>query len=581
MSAAHYLEAAHSLEAAKPTADRLSSLELRRLAADQYLGSGHFESGLPILAELCRSQGIPFPRTPTEALIRERWGRMRAHLSGLGRRLESVDAGARVTDRDELFRLDLCLSAGFGISLADAVLGSYFASAFLLRAPKAGDTPRLVMAAAGELVSSAASGGSGIRRAKRLLKLVEPLSKRVGDLDVEAAVLSLRGLMHWFAGEWASTHACTTRALELYRESSKGLGWPRSTANIFALSGLCLLGEWRNLERQLPALVSEARDRGDDFGAVGMRLMPYSYVVDLLNDRPDLGEARIQETLAWWKPAGDTAFHIQHCDAMFGRVDLALYDGQPRLALTTIEKAWPRLDETHQLHYQVTRVFAHALRARAALAHASSAETDRGPMLRGTLRDISAIEGEKLAWASGWALLLRAGVAAVTKERRSALGLLDRAVDALEAADMPQYASAARWRSAGLQGKTPEPDALMAKERVQRPDRLANMLRQDSLPIGGATPRAPPDRLRPSGKSSTREGAPRACRGPYAERTAPFSTPVAWPRDCSGAHGSFPQGHRRTSRALAREARRPRDRASSGADRIRPWTQCSPGCPKG
>jgi hypothetical protein len=366
--------------------------------------------------------------------------------------------------------------------MADGILGSYFAASFLLLALRNGDPMRIAMAAAGELVSSAAAGARGFEKSKRLRPLVEALADDTGDIDVRAAVRTMSGVMYWFAGDWKRTSDYCQEALQLFRESSTALGWDRSTASIFWLSGLCLRGDWLRLGEQLPRLIEDAEERGDRYGEVGLRLMTYSYVVHLASDQPGRASTEIDGAEHRWRFAGADAFHVQHCDALFGRVDVALYEGKASQALQLIRDGWRRLQQSLLLHFQVTRVFAHALRARAALAACGSHPEGSRPhaeLLGAARRDIRRIEREQLAWSSGWVSLLRAGLTAEQGDRRAALGHLHEADGRLEDAHMPQFRAAAQYWTTVIRGG--RPDAALVgswwgSQQIANPGRLARML---------------------------------------------------------------------------------------------------------
>jgi hypothetical protein len=85
-SAGEYLIAAER-------ADGIEQLELRRHAVDQFLRSGHLDQGRPILAQLCRALGVPFPSNAYTAFLRERVGRGRIVFSRLEQRLATAGGG--------------------------------------------------------------------------------------------------------------------------------------------------------------------------------------------------------------------------------------------------------------------------------------------------------------------------------------------------------------------------------------------------------------------------------------------------------------------------------------------------------
>ncbi|MGH9392452.1 MAG: ATP-binding protein, partial [Vicinamibacteria bacterium] len=154
-------------------------------------------------------------------------------------------------------------------------------------------------------------------------------------------------------------------------------------------------------------------------------------------------------------------------------------------ALELLGSHWSRLVRSQLLHAQLPRIFAYALRARAALAAAAAGvvgSPERRRFLREAGKYTRRVEREKMQWSEGWVLLLRAGQTAETGEQNAAIELLERAENALEIASMPQFAAAARRRRGEILGGEVgsrllvESDRWMRSQEVSNPARLADML---------------------------------------------------------------------------------------------------------
>ncbi|MEZ4338820.1 MAG: protein kinase, partial [Sandaracinaceae bacterium] len=98
-AAVAYLEAA---EAASPR----RGAELRRLAAEQYLFSGHLDDGRALLRRVLEGVGISFPEHPVRTLAELLARRGQVRLRGLSFRERSRE---RISE-EELFRIDVCWS---------------------------------------------------------------------------------------------------------------------------------------------------------------------------------------------------------------------------------------------------------------------------------------------------------------------------------------------------------------------------------------------------------------------------------------------------------------------------------------
>jgi hypothetical protein len=130
-----------------------------------------------------------------------------------------------------------------------------------------------------------------------------------------------------------------------------------------------------------------------------------------------------------------------------------LYEGKAKAALDRIETQWDALRRSLLLRVQYVRLTCFNLRARAALALASSAGTgkrgkrdksDRARLLRLAEHDAATIESENAAWATPSALLVRAGVEALRGGPATMKAHLERAAALFEASDMVLHAKVTR-----------------------------------------------------------------------------------------------------------------------------------------
>jgi hypothetical protein len=88
---------------------------------------------------------------------------------------------------------------------------------------------------------------------------------------------------------------------------------------------LMYLGELGEVSRRVPALLADARSRGNLY--LAPELCTRSNYAWLAADDPDEGEREKIETIARWSHKG---FHRQHYSAMLARAQTALYRGNPK-----------------------------------------------------------------------------------------------------------------------------------------------------------------------------------------------------------------------------------------------------------
>ncbi len=289
----------------------------------------------------------------------------------------------------------------------------------------------------------------------------------------------MRGVKAWLLGDWRQAYEISEQAISLFEKNSI-LGWERTTSQIIALSGLVMLGDWRLVSRKLGPLVEDAQARGDRYASVGLRLMPYPHIVRLAQGRPDEAETVIRAALGEWQ---QDAFHIQHCDAAFGLMDIAMYRADAGQALAVMRKYWTPLTRSHLLNAELTRIFFYTLRARARLMELNDVDRKlvfrRRRLLSRIARDVRKVSREPAPWCKGWVSLLQAGIDFERGWTDSGVVRLRDAAGELDRAHMPQYAAATlHWldKVSGIAEVNEETrqrsKTWLAEQRVHDPDRL-------------------------------------------------------------------------------------------------------------
>ena len=347
-----------------PAAD---ALELHRRAAVQYLISGHIDQGLDTLQTVLSSVGMELPRTPLRSLASLLWRRARLRLRGLGfreRNLNEIDAA-------DLTRIDVCWSAGMGLSVVDTIRGADFQARGLLLSLEAGEPSRVARSLAMEVAHRASTGGSNRKPSARLLEMAEGLAHRVDDPYALAMVTLARGVAAYLEGRWRAAKENCDRAETIFRDRCTGVAWEIDTANAFALWGLSHLGEVAELSRRWPILLTQVRDRGDLYAAMNLSSYLMS-VVRLAADDPVAARAELGATMAQWSRQG---YHVQHNDALWAGVQIELYCGAGQSAWSLIRQSWPALRRSLLLRVHFIRTSMYFLRARAALAAAAEHRT--------------------------------------------------------------------------------------------------------------------------------------------------------------------------------------------------------------
>jgi hypothetical protein len=421
---------------------------------------------------------MALPPTPRWALLSLLWQRARLRLRGLGFRERDPSEIAPA----ELMRIDVCWSAGAGLSVVDTIRGADFQARGLLLSLAAGEPTRIARALAMEAAHAASAGGSNREATARLLARADELAGRVAQPYALGMVALARGVSAYLEGRWALAQGECDRAEAIFLDRCTGVAWELDTAHAFALWGLSHQGEVAELSRRWPILLNLARDRGDLYAVMNLSSYLMS-VVRLAADDPDIAGRELHQTMSQWSREG---YHVQHNDALWAGVQIALYRGDGASAWGLIDRSWPALRRSLLLRVQFIRTSMHFLRARAALAAAVAARRSRPAEARSLLavarRAARRLERERMPCPTAYARLIRGALAAVDGDAAAAVPWLAEAVAGFEAADMRLCAATARRRLGEVIGgprgreEVDRADRWMSEQKIKNPTKMAAMI---------------------------------------------------------------------------------------------------------
>ena len=471
-------EAAAAYLAAVPDASVADAIELQRRAAMQFLISGHIDEGLATLRTVLRAIGMALPVTPRRALFSLLAQRARLRLRGLGFR-ERDPSEIAPTD---LTRIDVCWSAGAGLSVVDTIRGADFQARGLLLSLAAGEPSRIARALAMEAAHAASAGGSNRRTTTRLLDRADELASRVEHPYAQGMVALARGVSAYLEGGWAVAQRECDRAETIFRDRCTGVTWELDTAHAFALWGLSHQGAVAELSRRWPILLNLARARGDLYAVMNLSTYIMS-IVRLAADEPDTADRELRQTMSQWSREG---YHVQHNDALWAAVQIQLYRGDGAAAWGLIDRSWPALRRSLLLRVQFIRTSMNFLRARAALAAAVAARRSQPAEARSLLavahRAARRLDLEHMPCPTAYARLIHGALAGIGGDSSRAVPRLTDAIACFEAVDMRLCAAAARRRLGEFLGGTRGQDEIdradqwMSDQKIKNPANMASMI---------------------------------------------------------------------------------------------------------
>jgi tetratricopeptide (TPR) repeat protein len=449
-------------------------IELRRVAAELYLTSGHIDEGLAILETVLQPLGIRVSATPLGALGSLLVRRAQIRLGGI-----DLSRLRDVIPQEDATRIDACWSAAAGLGLVDTIQGAEFQARHLQLALRGGDRYRAARAIATEACYVSTGGIRASARTARLLDLAAELALQVGDARAIGIVAGARGVAAAQLGRWREARDASENGEAILRERCQGVAWELNTARLFRLVSMVYLGEMARVVALMPAALRESEERGDLNGMIGLQT-GRTNLAWLVRDDPDEAERQLDDGLRRWSRRG---YQLPHYQAWAARVDVFLYRGRGREAYALVEREKAQLRRSLFLRVHLIRGIVHYVEGRAALAAAreerGSARTELLNVASGVAKKL---EKEGAPWTTALAKFLSA-------QGLAALGLRERALDAfrearhvLTATDMHLDAAVARRAYGLLLGgaagavEVREAEAWLMRERVLRPDSMCAML---------------------------------------------------------------------------------------------------------
>ncbi len=447
------------------------ALAHRRRAMEQLLLGGYTDEGLEVLERVLREVGLRPPGTRVGTVLsvvgRRAWLRAR----GLDFRPRSEAS----LSEDERVRIDTCWAAALGLSLSHPIRAADFQLRHLQLALRAGEPSRIARGLALQGLSLALQSVRGRARGEQLLARARALAEQVDSPLAVGLVLTGSGVCAMFDGDWRGAEAHLRRGVALMRERCAGVPWELDFARHHHASCLWSLGELRELAGRVPALLEDARERGNLHCETMVRVMS-DYLVHLAADAPERARETLRLARERWSQRG---YHVQHYRESAAQVRLALYEGDGARAWRLVEERQAVLRRSGLLRVRPFRIESHYWHGLAALAVDRRAE---GPALETALRLARELEGEGTGWAGAFAAALRSAVEHRRGWRELSLRGLAAAEQELRGYGMALIAAALRRRRGEAMGGeagralVAEADAWMVGQSIRAPARMAAVM---------------------------------------------------------------------------------------------------------
>jgi serine/threonine protein kinase len=459
-----YLQAAQSAE---PNV----ALELRRRAAENLLSGGHVERGLRVMEEVLASVGMELPATPRRSVLKIIEERLRLALRGGKYRERPVSE----IPPDLLLRVDVCWAVAIGLARVDNIRAAYFQALHLRLAFEAGDPYRVARALTVEAGYSSIGGGKTARRTDALVQRAEGHARRLDHPHLIGLAALAKTFQNVFLGRFRAALEKGNEAEKQFRERCTGVAWEIDTTQSYVVCAMYYLGELAQLAPKLHALLREAEDRGDRYGAWTVAGRPS--IVWLALDDPETALRINRTVIDRWS---SERFQSQHLFELLASAQIDLYLERPAEAWQRVQRSWPAMVHSKILRVQFVHNEMLHLRARVGLAVAKS--TGDRSVLRQVEHDANTIVGMRMDWALPLAQSVRAALLFLEGDPDASRRLLTEALRNFEKAEMRLYAAAARRRLGVLTGGDAgaafvrDADTWLRAQLVKVPEKMVDVL---------------------------------------------------------------------------------------------------------
>jgi hypothetical protein len=443
--------------------------DLKRLAAQQFLISGHYDRGYSLAREVLAATGLRLPASSPRLILRLLWYRLRLRLRGLSFRARRDDQ----IPVEKLRLVDTLWSLGTPIGLIHPVLGAVLINRCLLEALACGAASRLPRLLGYE-VGIGSAQRSGSQRSKTTMLGLAALTASTSDLETIGAYFWARAQWSFYAHEWAAAAGHADAGERIQRYLGK---WtmPLSPLPVFATWSRHFLGLIKEESQRISLGERIALER-NNFHAQCYYQMFIAGEHSLIRDRSDYLKHNAERLLAHYK---GEHFTLNHFGIQFSLVQRELYCGDASAAHAMQAALWRSARRALLLRFDFVAIRALCLRAQTALAKAYRVQAERAALLREAERCVARLRRWRSGWVVAQASLLEGGIAELGGQHDRASACYRAAEAAFTAAQMRLCAAVARRHVARLVGgaegqrRVQDVDDWMCAEGVIQPERIA------------------------------------------------------------------------------------------------------------
>ncbi len=459
-------EAAEAYLKAAERREPVEARKLERLAAQQYLRSGHLEQGLPLTIRLLERSGSPYPQSPRAALAAYILERARLVLAPI----RYVEHREQQLSPDVSERLDTLEAVFKEVTAFDPVRGALLHARFLRESLRHGDPARVTLALAWEAINTGLLSGESRRsRVESLLATTDEFTQRVKTPYAQATALLARAACDLSSGHARNVEELASRAEQIFRNECHGAAWEAAFARTWRYAGIELAGNLATLAHEAPENERDALEKGDNYSISTLTLVvPMAHLM-----RDDAASALGHLEAQSARLTKD--FNSFHLWVMDRTTDAHLYAGESTAAWAFLDSRWKQFKSSSLARARLLHINGLFLRGRAAVAAAR--ETRNGELTRIASQAARELRKFTRADAAAYAGLLQAAIARNAGDDGTARLQLEQAVAACATSGLRNFELYARRNLAVITGgdagraNQAEVDAELEAKGVQRPGR--------------------------------------------------------------------------------------------------------------
>jgi hypothetical protein len=430
-------QAAAAYMAAAETASGMEEqLDLECRSAEQLLRVGEFDAGILAVRRVLARVGLSWPRTPLTTV-----------LTFIGLRIWRVLRGykpaaprPRARSARETLRLNVCWAVTSGLGMCDNLRAAVFQQRYLDLALRSGDARRISIALSADCAFHARGGEAAWPSTARGIEHALSAAKATGDPYCIGFSDVMAGGAQYLSGRLRAAAESMDRGQDRLRSECPGTTFEIVTGQVWLLTCLYWLGEWRTLLERQPVYLREASDRGDVYGTVHMSV-GYGNFAWLLLDDAKTGRVRARDAMKRWSRG---LYRMEQWYALLAESNVELYAGDGAVALRRVDEDWAQLEASLlPQRIEVVRVAGNFLRARALIA-AAEKEGKAGAHLGEAERLARRMRRSRSRLERAAATSIGAAAAHVRGDEDGARAGLRASVDAFEALETRMLAAMAR-----------------------------------------------------------------------------------------------------------------------------------------